>query len=183
MNKEKIFKKLGLRAGIPTFLMMTSGVSKDFLKKVVEKILHIETDFQMAITTKEKETRDILKNLTKKAKEKFKIMGYINNVEEWLTVSDLSISKPGGLVVSESIAKGVPMLILSPVPGQEELNSNYLLENGAAMTADTPEVVDYKINTLLRNSKKLVIMKNHARTLGKPNAAMDIAKDIMNSLG
>jgi len=80
----------------------------------------------------------------------------------------------GGLSVSECLAKGKPMLLVSPIPGQEERNADYLLEWGAAVKAVDPATLEFKFGRLLGDPQRLRAMGEAARRIGRPNAAAEV---------
>ena len=95
--------------------------------------------------------------------------------------SDLFVGKPGGLTTSEALAKGMPMVVINPIPGQEERNSDHLLEEGIAIRCNNLPVLAYKIDRLIDEPGKLHLMRGNALALGKPQAAFTIL-DRLDSL-
>jgi processive 1,2-diacylglycerol beta-glucosyltransferase len=98
--------------------------------------------------------------------------------------SDLVITKPGGLTTSECLAMGLPMIVISPIPGQEKRNANFLLENGAALKACDSGALNYRVSMLLNEPAHLEKLRIKAKQLGKPDAALivlDIALNKQNS--
>ncbi len=91
-----------------------------------------------------------------------------------MAAADLYVGKPGGLTTSEALAKGLPMVVINPIPGQEERNSDHLLEEGVAIRCNNLPALAYKIDTLLDTPGKLARMAENARHLGKPEAAFTV---------
>src|SRR5207248_11731672 len=91
---------------------------------------------------------------------------------EWMAISDLSRTKPGGLTTSQALALGKPLFILNPSPGQEAANSDFLLERGAAAKVNRVEDLPYRIEQLL-GTKKLAEMAKAVKELGRPGAARE----------
>jgi len=110
---------------------------------------------------------------------RFKILGYSDKMHELMKISDLFVGKPGGLTTSEALACGLPMAILSPIPGQEERNSDHLLEDGAAIRCNEMTTIPYKIDRLLDNPGRLDRMRQNAQKLGRPDAARTIARTLI----
>ena len=102
-------------------------------------------------------------------------LGFVTNMHELTAVADLMVSKPGGLTSSECLARGLPMLILDPIPGQEERNAAFLLEGGAGWQAATLEGLDYKLGRLLAEPSRLAAMSRAASRLARPQACYRIA--------
>ena len=101
-------------------------------------------------------------------------MGFTTEMDELMTAADLFVGKPGGLTTSEAMAKGLPMVVINPIPGQEERNSDHLLEEGVALRCNNLPALAFKIDTLLDTPGKLARMAEHAWALGKPEAAFTI---------
>jgi processive 1,2-diacylglycerol beta-glucosyltransferase len=102
---------------------------------------------------------------------RFLVYGYVDNVEELMTVSDLLISKAGGVTVSEALAKGLPMLLYGSIPGQEESNTQFLVEQGAAEAAASRGELEERLDGLLAHPERLAAMGLAAARLGQPDAA------------
>jgi processive 1,2-diacylglycerol beta-glucosyltransferase len=88
----------------------------------------------------------------------------------------LVVSKPGGLTTSETLARGAAMVIVNPIPGQESRNSDFLLENGAAIKVNNLPTLSHKVTALVRDKEKLALLKANARRLGRPHAAFAVAE-------
>jgi processive 1,2-diacylglycerol beta-glucosyltransferase len=97
-------------------------------------------------------------------------------MDELRAAADLVVSKPGGLTTSEALSRGAAMVVVNPIPGQESRNSDFLLENGAAIKVNNPATATYKVEMLLRSPSALAAMQANARKLGRPRAAFDIAR-------
>jgi processive 1,2-diacylglycerol beta-glucosyltransferase len=96
------------------------------------------------------------------------------------------VSKPGGLTTSEALARNAPMVIVNPIPGQESRNSDYLLENGAAIKVNNLATLAYKVGALLDEPSRLVTLKKNVARLARPRAAFDVAErslELLASLG
>jgi processive 1,2-diacylglycerol beta-glucosyltransferase len=108
-----------------------------------------------------------------------KVFGFVDFMDELMALSDLLITKPGGITVSESIATGVPMILIEPIPGQEEANADYLVEQGVAVKARNLPVLLSKLRLLVRDPKKLTAMSERAKAISRPFAAKTIAEEVM----
>jgi processive 1,2-diacylglycerol beta-glucosyltransferase len=108
-----------------------------------------------------------------------KVYGFVTNMHELMGVSDLVVTKPGGLTTSECLSRCLPMVLVSPIPGQEERNAEMLLENGCAVLSRTPGALSYKLETLLNDPNRLARMREGCRRTGKPSAAANIAADVV----
>src|SRR5207248_2503815 len=93
-----------------------------------------------------------------------------------MNIADLVVSKPGGLTTSETLARGAIMVIVNPIPGQESRNSDYLLENGAAIKVNNLGTVAYKIDLLFDDPARMQQMKANVARLAHPRAAYDVVQ-------
>jgi processive 1,2-diacylglycerol beta-glucosyltransferase len=99
-------------------------------------------------------------------------------MDEYMSAADLLLGKPGGLTTSEALAKNLPMVIFRPIQGQEERNSDHLLEEGAAIRCNNLPVLSYKIDSLLDNPHRLSQMRKNVRRIARPNSAIDIVRKL-----
>lgn len=104
----------------------------------------------------------------------FTLLGFTTEMDELMAAADLFVGKPGGLTTSEALAKALPMVVINPIPGQEERNSDHLLEEGVAIRCNNLPALAYKIDRLLETPGKLARMAENARDLGRPDAAFTI---------
>ena len=114
-----------------------------------------------------------------KKSETVKVLEYTNKVPELMSISTLVVTKPGGLTTSESLASELPILVINPIPGQEEENAEFLEAHDVAVWLkkdDDPNVV---IQNLFKNPEKLKDMKQHTKLLAKKSSTKDICKIIM----
>jgi processive 1,2-diacylglycerol beta-glucosyltransferase len=99
-----------------------------------------------------------------------------------MRVSDILISKPGGITASESLAIGLPMLMVDPIPGQEEANVDYFLERGAGLKARSIESLIFKLGEVLSHPSQLLEMKEKIARIAKPQAAFTITDEVVKVL-
>lgn len=162
----------------PQILFMSGGFGMGHMEKALERILAIQLPFSLTVVAGKNEA--MRRKLEAVAGGRAVVHGYVNNVQELMGRSDLIITKAGGLTVSECLAKRLPMVIFSPIPGQEECNADYLLEHGCAVKARTLEVLDYKILELLENPARLDMMKRACGAVARANAGRDVLRHILD---
>ncbi len=109
----------------------------------------------------------------------FKLIGFTTEMDELMSAADLFVGKPGGLTTSEALAKHLPMVVINPIPGQEERNSDHLLEEGAAIRCNNLPTLAYKIELLRNTPERLERMSEAARGMGKVNAAFTIVDRLL----
>src|SRR4029450_12242094 len=136
-----------------------------------EQLMLLRNDAQcIVICGRNAELRNEIEALTVSQAEKVRILGFTTDMINLMRVATLFIGKPGGLTASEAMGAGVPMGISSPIPGQEERNSDYLLENGAAIKTNDLTTVAYKLDRLLDDPERLSGMRAPARQIGRSRA-------------
>jgi processive 1,2-diacylglycerol beta-glucosyltransferase len=110
-------------------------------------------------------------------------LGFIDYVDDLVVGSDIVVTKAGGLTVSEVLARGRPMIIIDPIPGQEESNADYLAGVGAAISIRLPQHVPFAIMQLLADPHRLAAMSESALRVARPRAALDIVETILADIG
>jgi processive 1,2-diacylglycerol beta-glucosyltransferase len=100
-----------------------------------------------------------------------------------MEISDIIITKPGGITTAEALAKKIPMVIVKPIPGQEASNTAYLMKKGAAIKCDNPKEINLAIEDLLDDPDKLKQLSECAERISKPNASLDAAKLVLELAG
>ena len=110
-------------------------------------------------------------------------IGYTTAMDEWMSAADVLVGKPGGLTTSEALAKGLLLVIVNPIPGQEERNSDHLLEAGAAIRCNNLPVLAYKLDRHLEDAPRIARMRESVRRLARPHAARDVARIALGLVG
>lgn len=172
LSRETCGKELGLSPEKTTLLMMSGGAGLGGIGELAGKILGIEGDFQVvAIAGRNQALHSELKELAKNHPGKLFPLGFTTTIERVMTASDIAITKPGGLTSSECLARGLGMIVVSPIPGQEERNAEYVMENGAALKAHDAVGLEYRVRKLLDRPELITGLGQKAKALGKPDAA------------
>jgi processive 1,2-diacylglycerol beta-glucosyltransferase len=177
LNKFEIRKRLKLENNLFTILIMGGGQGIGSIKSVVKTLENLKFDLQeIVVCGTNKRVYSWLKRRLKGYKKKILLFAYAQNIEELMSVADIIITKPGGVTCAEALSRGLPMLIISPIPGQEASNTSYLVAQGAGIKIDKPrELIDI-INALYNHPKRLKELSSAALRISKPNAASDIAQ-------
>lgn len=180
IEKKEIFKKENLSDKIKTILLMggSRGIGK--LKEIIYELDNVDAPFQIiAVAGNNKRLKRRLDSIKVNKGSHLKVYGYVDHLNEIMDISDLIITKPGGLTSSEVLSKGLPMVIIDPIPGQEEWNSRFLVKNGAAVRVNNVNELGCTIKLLFNDPEKLQQMKQSALKLAKPRATMDIGNIIV----
>lgn len=165
--------KLGLDENRKTILMMGGGLGLVAYDKLVRSILRTESNAQI-VSIVGADGKRLEKLRSRFLSEHVTVLGYVNNVHEWMDASNVIVSKPGGLTCAEVLSKGLPLVMTSPLPGQEEVNVHYMLSSGAAVYAETPRQVAEWVTTLLGSETAMKYLTSKALAFGRPNAVRDI---------
>ncbi len=175
--------KYGLNPLHKTLLIMGGGAGLGISSELVKSLLSLQSSLQIIVMTgKNQSLLTQLQNLSIFFPGQLVAVGFTDKVPELMACADLVITKPGGLSTSECLVMGLPMLLINPIPGQEERNASYLLQEGVAQRADDVVTLVYRLRLLLANPEKLSQMKTHASLLGKPRAASTLLHHIENNL-
>ncbi|MDE2028424.1 MAG: glycosyltransferase [Candidatus Omnitrophica bacterium] len=178
---DLIAQKLGLDLSIPTVLIMGGGQGLGPMKEAVKSLVRLKRPLQLIVIcgTNVKLVHWI-KKIRRKTSKKIIFYEYASNVDELMEVASLIVTKPGGMTTSECLAKGLPMVIVDPIPGQEERNSQFLVNQGIAVRVDDKRRIGPAIDGLLDDPKQLAAMKHAALGQAKPLAAKNIALLILD---
>jgi len=176
-NKLVLKAKLGMRKDLPVVLITGGGWGLGPIKKIVLHLNNSGILLQLLIVTGENKTlKKKLNKILSELKIPVKIYGYVNNIDEFMEVSDIAITKPGGLTTSELLAKGLPAILVDVISGQEKANGDYLINKGAACKIEKISQLKDTIQGLLNNPSKLDEMRTKAKAAAKPFAALDTAR-------
>jgi len=178
-DKRTMRERLGLRPDPPTVLVSAGGFGFGKIDEVAGVLADAFEDIQLlAIAGKDEELYSGLQAAAAGREGKLVPFGFVTNMHELMAASDFAVAKCGGLTSSECLAMKLPMVIVNPIPGQEERNSDYLLENGAALRANSSAHLVYKVSRLLGDGARLEMMRDAIGLIAKPRAAYDIVADV-----
>ena len=150
-----------------TVFVMTGSMGYGDVLKYVKDLDEVPYDFQIITVCG---NNDSLKEQIDQFNSSKKIYnyGFVDNVDVIMDASDVIISKPGGLTVSEALAKKLPMIIIDPIPGQEERNKEFLINNGLAISVSENVSVGEAMYQLIAGEKRIECMKIMAEEIGSP---------------
>jgi len=164
----------------PILLQLAGGFGVGPVEGIHRALLEIDVPVEIvAVCGRNTEVRRRLASLKRPDRHQVHVLGFTDQIDELMAVADLVVSKPGGLTTSEVLARGAAMAIVNPIPGQETRNSDFLLENGAAIKINNTATLAFKIGALLRDPARLARLKAGARALGRPQAALDVARAVL----
>jgi processive 1,2-diacylglycerol beta-glucosyltransferase len=167
----------GLRGDRPILLQLAGGFGVGPIERIFHEVLRIERPLEIVVVCgRNEKLMAKLAAINPPGRHHVKVFGFTKEIDELMNVADVVLTKPGGLTTSEVLARGAAMAIVNPIPGQESRNSDFLLENGAAIKINNVTTLRFKLAQLLDDGKRLEQLKANARALAKPQAAFDVAR-------
>ena len=186
-DKENILTELNLKSGKKTILFFGGGkfgLGKTRTIEIFEGFVQYCTDMQIiAIAGKNEKMKMAFEKIVSKynRKDSILVFEYTSQIPEFMSISDLVVTKPGGLTTTESLASHLPMVIINPIPGQEEENAKFLEKNGIAIWIKKEDNVTEVLENLFSNSKKLENMKENTKKLAKLHSTQDICDILLKN--
>jgi processive 1,2-diacylglycerol beta-glucosyltransferase len=181
VDRSAVLQRYALRPDVPILLISAGASGGPYTKTIVQQSLRMRSDFQaLVVCGHNEELKNEIQAMVADRADQYRVLGYSTDMPDLMRVATLFIGKPGGLSSSECMASGLPMVLIKPIPGQEVRNSDFLLEEGAAVRCNYEMTVGYKIDELLENPERISRMSAAARALGKPYADVDIASAALN---
>ena len=187
-DKESILSEFELSKDKKTILFFAGGeqgFGKDkvfnMLKSIIENFPNLQI---IAISGKNDKMKKQFDELVEETNSisNVKIIKYTNKIPELMSISDLVITKPGGLTTTESLASGLPIIVINPIPGQEEENAEFLEKKGVGIWLKKNDKIEEELYKILNDPEKLQHMKINARLLAKKNSTRDICETLLGKL-
>lgn len=167
----------------PVVTLFGGGLDPERAERMVSRLLDsTQSSLLVAVAGRSQPVIDALNHLNDGPEMQLRRLGFIDYVDDLVAASDLVITKAGGLIVSEILARGIPMVLIDPIPGQEEWNADYVVSTGAGIQVRMIESVPTAVSHLLSRPHRLETMREYARDAGRPRAALDIAEHILDAL-
>ncbi|GAB6142315.1 glycosyltransferase [Methylosoma difficile] len=171
---------LQLNPDKPVLLLSAGAIGQGPTEFMVERLLNLRHHAQTVVVCgRNEELKQRVEQIVGLQSDKFKVFGYTDQMHKLMKISDIFIGKPGGMTASEAIACGLPMCVVSPIPGQEERNSDHLLEEGIAVKCNDLTTLAFKLERLLDNPTRLAEMRANALRFAKPLASERIVGTLL----
>ncbi len=186
-NREEICAEFNLDPDKQTILFFAGGefgLGNKTTIMVLKALIRLFSKTQVvAISGKNPKIKakfdDLVKNTD--SEERIKVLEYTNKVPELMSIALFVITKPGGLTSTESLTSHLPMVIVNPIPGQEEENAEFLVEKGVAIWIKKNDNVARALKMLYRDTQKLPLMKENTITLAKPHSTKTICDILLEN--
>jgi len=183
-DRDVMRAKHGLNREGPVLLISAGGYGVGNINSLMVSLLKLRHPAQVvAICGRNDELKaelDLLaRDQARDSRVELKVIGYTTEIHEYMAAADLIVGKPGGLTTSEALASGLVFVVVGPIPGQEERNSDHLLEEGVALRCNNLPAIAYKIDRLLDDPARLATMRQNVHRLARPRAAFDIVAKVV----
>jgi len=179
VDREGVMAEFGLDPRKPVLLLSAGALGVSPTELCVARLKELTHPVQtIVVCGKSEETKQRVEAIVGE-NPAFKILGFTDRMHDLMKISTLFIGKPGGLTTSEALACGLPMVIISPIPGQEERNSDHLLEEGVAIKCNEFTTLPYKLGKLLDDPVRLAEMSRRAAAMGRLDAARTVVETLL----
>ena len=179
-DKNSIFKYLRLNKDLKTVLFFGGGEfglgktkTFDLFESLISNCKAIQV---VAIAGKNIKMKQAFENIVLKhnCSKNVRVLSFTDKIPQLMAISDIVITKPGGLTTTESLASSLPMIVINPIPGQEEENAEFLENNNVGIWLKKTDDISLIVNDLINDEKKLESMRNNSKNLSKSNSTADI---------
>jgi processive 1,2-diacylglycerol beta-glucosyltransferase len=180
-DRNELLKEFGLKDKTTVLFFGGGEYGLSNVKSFYTALLALEKDIQIvAVAGKNAKIKKMFEKLAAKSNKKVLILGYSTKIPELMNLADFVISKPGGLTTTEVLVTSTPFIIINPIPGQEEENANFLLNNGAAARLFNVKRAVPFMEQLISDTTRIEKMREMQKHLSKPNSTRDICKIALN---
>ncbi len=183
LSRSEACEKTGISPDKPTILVMAGSMGYGNMSKLISDIHNFNRDYQILAVCGN--NTKLFKKLSELGYgSNVKIFGFTDEVDILMDASDCIVTKPGGLTTSEAMAKQLPMIFFNPIPGQEERNLEFFMNNGVALSITKTFTVDEALYYLFsENGNRLELIKKQLSIIAKPDAAKNLADFIVKISG
>ncbi|HWT00657.1 MAG TPA: glycosyltransferase [Pyrinomonadaceae bacterium] len=185
-DKREMRARYGLRQDVTTILLSAGGFGVGPMENILRLLAaDLQSPAQViALCGRNEKLKQrvgrLASGIPPESRFSIKAVGYTTAVDEYMAASDILLGKPGGLTTSEALARNLIFVIVNPIPGQEERNSDHLLEEGVAIRCNNLPVLAHKIDRLLSDPARMDAMRANARRLARPDAAREVVARLLS---
>jgi len=182
-DRPYLKKKWQVEDNLFTILIMGGGEGLGPIKDTVRALKEVSLPLQVLVVTGvNRKLKRNLRKISPKLNFPLKVWGYVREIDELMEISDLLITKPGGLTTAEALTKGLPMILMDSITGQEMTNKKLLLERGLAFSLNTPEQVISLVRNCINNGYDREFWRKKAKELSRPRASREIVYNAVEML-
>ncbi len=187
-DKSLIFQEFGLSSEKKTILFFAGGefgLGRKTTSLVFRALIRLFKDCQViALSGRNKKLNYKFNKIVESynVENRVKVLDYTKKVPELMSISSIVITKPGGLTTTESLVSGLPLILINPIPGQEEENADFLVRNGVAIWIKKGDNIARILKNLYRHPEIISEMKSKIPELAKPDSTKNICDILMNTI-
>jgi processive 1,2-diacylglycerol beta-glucosyltransferase len=179
-DRDECRRRHGLATDRPVILQLAGGFGVGPVVEIYQALLSIDRPVEVVVVSgRNAALKKELEALPAPGRHRAHVLGFTDQIDELMAAADLVVSKPGGLTTSEVLARGAALVVVNPIPGQESRNSDYLLEEGAAIKANHIATLAYKVEQLLDDPSRLATIRSNAARIARPQAAYEVAREAL----
>jgi processive 1,2-diacylglycerol beta-glucosyltransferase len=183
-DRAALRRKHALDEALPIVLVLCGGFGVGPIEALVQSLWASVRGARLVVVAGRNEALQArLKRQAPKAPTPTTILGFTREMHEWMALATIAVTKPGGLTTSEALARGLPLVVANPIPGQETRNATMLFEEGAAISGENPLTLGPRVARLLAAPERLAAMSRAAGSLGRPHAANDVLAEAATLMG
>ncbi|MCX7996969.1 MAG: glycosyltransferase [Patescibacteria group bacterium] len=179
---ETVRTRLGI-SKLPVITILGAGLRDSKVRVMLQQM--IRNGFSgtiLIVCGRNEDLTDSIKDVSGAANLDIFTYGHIDYIDDVMVASDIVVSKAGGLTVSEVLARGVPLIVVNGIRGQEEWNADFVCASGAGIQLHVSEMLPYAVNRILNDPERLNAMRSAALRIGNPDAAVRVAEGILRDL-
>ena len=178
-DRVQVRARLGVEQSTPMVLVLFGGGGHGKPRQIVAELEKVASPFQAVFITGRNQRMEEELRRHSQDEPRFRVLGWVNNMHEWLAAADLLVSKPGGMTITEAINSGVPLLALNPLPGAEVRACALIEKWGVGFWVRQTKELAPAISRLLANRQDLEEMRARSLALARPHAARETAAAIL----
>jgi processive 1,2-diacylglycerol beta-glucosyltransferase len=183
-DRAQLARQLGLDPSRRTMLIAGGGMGVGPIGELVRQFVSLETTRPcqvqlLVVCGHARKLRQRLERMRAVSAMPMRVFGFVETMHELMRVSDLLVTKAGGLTVMEALSVGLPMIFCGTIPGQERLNAEYVIQHAGGVNAREPSAVTSIVLRLLDDPTQLEAMRANARALGRPHAAQELVERLI----
>ena len=174
MSKHEARLAMGLDTDRTTVLVSAGGFGMGPVESLVRAVQEVRHPIQIVVICGKNAALERRLQGLRDVAHPMHVLGYTTEMDKWMAAADLLVGKAGGVTCSEALARGLLLVVVNPVPGQEERNSDHFLEEGVAIRCNNLPALGFKIDRLLSDGARMERMRRAVAGLARPHAAFDI---------
>lgn len=181
-DRAEVRRRLGVEPNAPFLLVLFGGTGAGRLRPIPETLGRIETPVEIVfIAGRNRHLEARLRRLAH-GRRHWRVLGWVDNMHEWMAAADLALSKPGASTVIEALDSGLPLLAFDPLPGSERRTCDWIEKNGVGLWVRDASQIAPAVSNLLGTPGELERLRQNALARARPRAAYEAAEAILGLL-